>query len=230
MIDCQPGGMSATGATADYSQLAIAARVCARGACRHLNVVILLRGAAGGGLPVDSPRRRKPIGNRQSQVASSRHVTCAGDRFLIARGRSAGKAAAMNEQDHWPWTGAARGVDIPMQGRTVRGIAIYLIGRHRQRRIDAGDTPGDVTHHNRKYTTIISQRDLSSRIGRADRSSDVEAILSPLVTQRLRPRGRHHVIRCLSFCFGLVYGLDRDHWWVNRLSRRRKRKAGERRY
>ena len=222
--------MSATGAPADYSQLAIAARVCARGACRHLNVVILLRGAAGGGLPVDSPRGRKPIGNRQSQVASSRHVMCAGDRLLIARGRSAGIAAAMNEQDHWPWTGAAWGVDIPMQGRTVGGIAIYLIGRDRQRRINAGDTSAAVTHHNRKYTTIVSPRDPSSRIGRAGPSSDVDAILPPLVTQRLRPRCRHDEFRCLSFCFGLVYGLDRDHWWVNRLSRRRKRKACERRY
>src|SRR5438105_13497191 len=105
MIDCQPGGMSATGAPADYSQLAVAARVCARGACRHFDVVILLRGEAGGGLAVDSHRGCKPIGNRQSQVASRGHVARAAARLLIGRGRFTVKAAAMQELDHWPMYG-----------------------------------------------------------------------------------------------------------------------------
>jgi hypothetical protein len=206
--------MPATGAPADYSQPAITARVRARSACRHLNVVILLRGTAGGSLPVDFSRGRKPIGNRQSQVASRRQVTCAGDRFLIARRRSGDIAAAMNEQDYWPWTGAAWGVDVPRQRGAVRGISIYLIGWDCQRHINAGDTSGAVTHHNRKYTTIVSPRDPWSRIGRAGPLSDVDAILSPLVTQRLGPRGCHGESRFLSFCFGSIYRLHCDDRYV----------------
>src|SRR5882724_4482553 len=131
MIDRQPRGMPATGAPADYSQPAITARVRARSACRHFDIVILLRGAAGGGLSLDSSRGRKTIGNRQGEVAGRRQVMCAAHRLLITGGRSGDIAAAMNEQHDWPWTGAPGSVDIPVQGRAVRRIAIYLIGRDR---------------------------------------------------------------------------------------------------
>jgi len=82
-----------------------------------------------------------------------------------------------------------------------------------QRRVVASHASGPITHSHREERTVVPGSGRRSRIRRVSRSSNVHAILRPLIAQWRRACRRHAEAGSLSCVDCLIGWLGRDCRW-----------------